>query len=82
MPGYGVVTLHGVAQPALNVTLGAPGSVTLSWAQAAAGFLLQSAETLTPPKWLADTNSVAISNNIATLNAVIGNGRFYRLVLP
>ena len=82
VPGYGVVTLHGVAQPALNVTLGAPGSVTLSWAQAAAGFLLQSAETLTPPKWLADTNSVAISNNIATLNAVIGNGRFYRLVLP
>jgi hypothetical protein len=43
---------------------------------------LQSSATLTPPTWLADTNFMAISNNIATVNAAISTGRFYRLTLP
>jgi hypothetical protein len=45
--------------------------------------VLQSAATLAPPvTWLADTNTVVTSNNVATVNAAITAGRFYRLVLP
>ncbi len=82
VPGYGVVTLYGAAPPRLNVTQSGPETVTLSWTQAAAGFVLQSAATLAPASWLADTNSVGISNNLATVNAPINAGRFYRLMLP
>ncbi len=82
VPGYGVVTLYGVAPPALNVAMGAPGTAAFSWAQAAVGFVLQSSATLTLPTWIADTNSLVISNNIATVTAAINASRFYRLVLP
>jgi O-glycosyl hydrolase len=83
VPGYGVVTLYGVAPPILNVTMGVPGTAALSWSQAAVGFVLQSAATLAPPvTWLADTNTVVTSNNVATVNAAMTAGRFYRLVLP
>jgi O-glycosyl hydrolase len=83
VPGYGVVTLYGVAPPALKVGLQPPGSVILSWAQAAAGFLLQSSANLTPPiNWRADTNDPIISNNIATVNVAMTTRQFYRLALP
>jgi hypothetical protein len=83
MPGYGVVTLYGVAPPVLNVAINSPGTAALSWSQAAVGFALQSATTLTPPNnWLAGTNVAVISNNVATVSAVTDTSRFYRLVLP
>ena len=83
VPGYGVVTLHGVAPPALKVGMQTPNSVILSWAQAAAGFLLQSAATLTPPiNWLADTNDPVISNNVASVSVATTARQFYRLALP
>lgn len=83
VPGYGVVTLHGVASPALKVGKQTQGSVMLSWAQAATGFVLQSAATLTPPiQWLADTNDPAISNNVASVSVAMAARQFYRLALP
>lgn len=82
VPGYGVVTLYGVAPPNLSVATPVPGAVALSWAQAAVGFGLQSTATLSPPAWLADTNGMVISNNVATVNAAANASRFYRLVLP
>jgi hypothetical protein len=78
-----VVTLYGVAPPILKVGMQSPETLFLSWTQAAVGFLLQSSVTLTPPPgWLADTNAVAISNNLATVNTPITASRFYRLALP
>jgi O-glycosyl hydrolase len=83
VPGYGVVTLYGVAPPRLSVTRGGPETVALSWMQAAVGFALQSTGTLTPPIiWLADTNEPIISNNVAAVNSTTIASRFYRLVLP
>jgi len=83
VPGYGVVTLYGVAPPILKVGMQSPEILLLSWTQAATGFLLQSSATLTPlADWLADTNALVISNNLATVNTPIVASRFYRLVLP
>jgi hypothetical protein len=83
VPGYGVVTLYGVAPPILNVAMAAPRTVALFWAQAAVGFVLQSTATLSPPaNWLADTNTQVISNNLATVCTAVAASHFYRLVLP
>lgn len=83
VPGYGVVTLYGVAPPVLKVGMQNPTTLFLSWTQAAVGFLLQSSTTLVPPPdWLVDTNALTISNNLAMVNTPITASRFYRLVLP
>jgi hypothetical protein len=83
MPGYGIETLYGVQPPVLKVGITTSTTVVLSWAHAAVGFELQSTATLTPPiNWLADTNTLMISNNVVTVNSIINAGRFYRLVLP
>ncbi len=83
VPGYGVVTLYGVAPPVLDVAIDSPGTAALSWSQASVGFVLQSATTLAPPNnWLADANVPVISNNVSTVSAVTDTSRFYRLVLP
>ena len=83
VPGYGVVTLYGVAPPVLKVGMATPETLSLSWTQAAIGFALQSTALLTPPiNWLADTNALTISNNVARVNTSIDISRFYRLILP
>ena len=84
IPGYGVVTLYGVAPPLLSARLSAPGRLALSWGQAVVGFVLQS--TPDPGRsasWNNDTNACVIANGVATVSAAITtNPRFYRLVLP
>lgn len=83
-PGYGVVTLYGVAPPVLKARLSAPGRLALSWGQAAADFVLQSAPDLSPSgSWTNDTNAWVIADGVATVNAAITpSPRFYRLILP
>ena len=84
VPGYGVVTLYGLAPPLLSARLGTPGRLALSWGQAAVGFVLQSTPDLgQSASWNNDTNARAIANGVATVSAAITtNPRFYRLVLP
>ena len=83
VPGYGLVTLYGVASPILKAAMSDSDTVKLSWAQASVGFVLESARTLTPPiPWLVDTNTPVISNNVTTVNLAINASRFCRLVLP
>jgi O-glycosyl hydrolase len=84
VPGYGVVTLYGVAPPLLSARLSGPERLALSWGHAAVGFVLQSASSLTPtPGWANDTNTCVVADAIATVTiAAAGKPRFYRLVLP
>jgi len=83
VPGYGVVTLYGVAAPTLRIGMQHPETVSLSWTQAAVGFQLESVEALTPtPDWAADTNIATITNNLATVNVSTEAHHYYRLVLP
>jgi O-glycosyl hydrolase len=84
IPGYGVVTLYGVAPPLLSARLNAPGRLALSWGQAAVGFVLQSAPSLTAPAgWASDTNTSVMADGVATVTVIVaGNPRYYRLVLP
>lgn len=83
VPGYGVVTLYGVAAPTLKIGRPQPETVSLSWTQAAVGFLLQSAMDLSPwPNWMDSNNAPEISNNLATVKEPIAGHRFYRLILP
>ena len=84
VPGYGVVTLYGVAPPVLSARFSAPGRLALSWGQAAVGFVLQSAPSLTPPvSWASDTNIYAVADGIATATVIVAdNPRYYRLGLP
>jgi hypothetical protein len=84
VPGYGVVTLYGVAPPLLSARLSAPGRLALSWGQAAVGFVLQSTpDAGRSASWNNDTNACNIANGVATVSAAITtNPRFYRLVLP
>jgi len=84
VPGYGAATLYGVSPVALTARLTAPGTVAFSWPRANAGFALQSASrAVTPGSWVADTNSVSVSNGLPTVvEPIASEGRFYRLVLP
>jgi O-glycosyl hydrolase len=83
VPGYGVVTLYGVKPAVLRAALEIPGSVSLSWTQAAAGFALQSAAVVgTTVNWQQETNEPIIDNNAANVTMAMTSNRFYRLVLP
>ncbi|MCX6887639.1 MAG: hypothetical protein NTX27_21680 [Verrucomicrobia bacterium] len=69
------VAVQSTDSPTLLITGSAPGLVTISWAPATPGFVLQVSDTLTPPAWInalsGTTNPISIS---ATLPA-----RFYRV---
>ncbi len=84
VPGYGIVTLHGVSPPTLSASPGSAGTLVFSWLQADLGFVLQSAPSLSPPAaWANDTNSVTIANGVATVTAALApDPGFYRLALP
>ena len=84
VPGFGIVTLYGVAPPRIGAGITGPAQVTLSWPQAGAGFVLQSTPALGPlSSWITITNAWSISNNVAEANLTPGaTAQFYRLVLP
>jgi len=84
VPGYGIVTLYGVAQPTLGATNLGNSQIALSWQQAGAGFVLQSALSLNPPiEWTVLTNSGTITNDVANVTLSVGGmAGYYRLMLP
>ena len=66
VPGYGVVTLYGVAPPTLSAAATAPGAVAQSSDEAAVGSVLQSAAALIPANnRLEDRAQPTISGDIA-----------------
>ena len=84
VPGYGIVTLYGVAQPTLGATNLGNSQIALSWQQAGAGFVLESASSLNPPTaWTMLTNSGTITNDVANVTLSVGGmAGYYRLMLP
>jgi O-glycosyl hydrolase len=84
VPGYGVVTLYGIAQPKLGAVNLGNGQLALSWPQAAVGFMLQSTSNLSPTTiWNPLTNNTSISNDIANVTLPSSQAaQFYRLALP
>jgi O-glycosyl hydrolase len=84
VPGYGVVTLYGVAQPRLGAANLGNGQLALSWTQAGVGFIVQSTSNLSPTTiWTALTNNEAISNDVASVTLPASQtAQYYRLMSP
>lgn len=84
VPGYGVVTLYGVAQPRLGAVSLGNSQLALSWPQAGVGFMLQSTSNLSPTTiWTPLTNSGSITNDIASVTLPVAqSAQYYRLFLP
>jgi O-glycosyl hydrolase len=84
VPGFGIVTLYGVARPRLGAANLGNGQLALSWPQAGVGFALQSTSNLSPTTiWTPLTNNGSITNDIATVTLPSAQtAQFYRLVLP
>ena len=82
IPGYGAVTLHGMAPPRLSVVPSPGNQVALSWPASAIGYSLQFSSNLASP-WTAVTNDAVTSNGIITVTVAANAGaRFYRLMQP
>jgi len=83
VPGYGIVTLYGVAPPRLQVVEADAGRIHLSWAQASVGFKLQRATGVAVGDWQLDTNPVAIADGVGSVTETPPTSpAFYRLLLP
>jgi O-glycosyl hydrolase len=83
VPGFGVVTLYGVAQPRLGAANLGNGQMALSW-HAGVGFVLQSTSTLIPAApWSNIANVEPITNDTAVVTvSTAQSAQFYRLMLP
>jgi hypothetical protein len=88
IPGYGVVTLYGMAPPALSGRLASNGQINLFWPPSANGFQLQSTTDLASSTSWTDVESSQMTTN-GVFNGLVGvsvawNGGpvFYRLALP
>jgi O-glycosyl hydrolase len=88
VPGYGVVTLYGLAPPMLSASTATNGQINLFWPPSANGFLLQSTTNLAfSSSWTNVARSLIISNGVSNglvSVTVTGSGRsaFYRLAQP
>jgi hypothetical protein len=83
VPGYGIVTLYGVAPPRLNARTDAQGRINLYWMPASVGFRVQTATGLNPASWQMDASPITLSNGVASVSLPPAAGAtFYRLVLP
>jgi O-glycosyl hydrolase len=84
VPGYGVVTLYGVAQPKLGAANLGNGQLALSWQQVGVGFVLQSTSNLSSAaNWITLTNSPIASNDFASIVLPsTQTAQFLRLMLP
>jgi hypothetical protein len=69
-----------VSSASLAVQRGAANTVEISWPTSAAGYSLQTAETVAG-EWSAVTQTVVVQgdNNVVTIPTTSGNARFYRL---
>ncbi len=89
VPGYGVVTLYGMAPPALGGVLASSGAViNLFWPPSANGFQLQSTTSLAfSSSWTDVATSQIItnglSNGLVSVSITPSRGpAYYRLALP
>jgi hypothetical protein len=85
VPGYGVVTLYGLAPPVLSAALAPNGQFNLFWPPSANGFLLQSTTNLaSSSEWTNVGSSQIITNGVSnglvsvTVTGNVGTA-FYRL---
>jgi hypothetical protein len=76
VPGYGVVTLYGLARPKLTASLTACRQLSLSWPPSANEFQLQATTNLNSP-WAATGNGQitlnGLSNGLVNVTVAITN---------
>ncbi len=83
VPGYGIVTLYGVAPPKLGAASLGNRQMALSWQQAGAGFILQSSSNLEAPNWINVATNGTITNDAASvILSATQTEQYYRLMLP
>jgi O-glycosyl hydrolase len=88
IPGYGVVTLYGMAPPTLTATLAANGLLNLAWPPSANGYRLQSTTNLASDgSWTTvaanQITTNGLSNGLVSLTIHQHGGlEYYRLALP
>jgi O-glycosyl hydrolase len=88
VPGYGVVTLYGVAPPVLKAGSASNGQLNLFWPPSANGFMLQSTTNLASASSWTTVGSGLITTNglsnglVSVTVAQNGGTRFYRLIQP
>jgi len=88
IPGYGVVTLYGMAPPMLSAAPAGNGFLNLFWPPSANGFLLQSTTNLTSSSSWTNVASSQVTTNSLTNGSVSmtvrqnAEGAFYRLAQP
>jgi len=86
IPGYGIVTLYGMAPPLLTASLTPGRQLNLSWPPSANGFQLQSATNLDSPWTALAAGQITVnglSNGLVDATVVVTNApMFYRLAQP
>ena len=86
IPGYGVVTLYGMAPPRLIAALTAGRQLNLSWPPSANGFQLQATANLNSPWTAVDVGQITangLSNGLVNATIVGTNApMFFRLAQP
>ncbi len=86
VPGYGVVTLYGMAPPPLSASLHASGQLSLAWPPSANGFQLQTTTNLNSPWINVGSEQVTInglSNGLVRATFLPTNSQaFFRLMQP
>jgi hypothetical protein len=84
VPGYGVVTLYGVAPPILRGSITPTGDLNLCWAAFAGDFHLETTPSLnTGASWSTVSNTPVTNNGVLNVvTEIAGQSRFYRLANP
>ena len=88
VPGFGVVTLYGVAPPQLTAGISAGGQLNLFWPPIANGFVLQSATSLAASSsWVGvgsgEMTTNGYTNGLTSITILPNNATtFYRLAQP
>lgn len=88
IPGYGVVTLYGIAPPTLNASLAPNGQLILFWPPSANSFRLQATTTLSLPSAWTNVGggqlvTNGLTNGLESVTVTQNSGpKFYRLVYP
>jgi hypothetical protein len=88
VPGYGVVTLYGMAPPVLSAASAGNGALNLFWPPSANGFLLQSTTNIaSSSSWANVANGLITTNGLTNglVSATIvqsGGSAYYRLAQP
>jgi hypothetical protein len=86
VPGYGVVTLYGMAPPWLTAAITPGPQLSLSWPPSANGFQLQSTTNLNSPWTAVGAGQImlnGLSNGLVNATVVVTNApMFYRLAQP